>query len=652
MSVETFIFNYAWHYSEISNLLISLTWKATFSGHSKLSKAQSSIQIDLQTMRHSCAHILAAAIRDVRPDVKFGIGPATENGFYYDIQVDNPINFDDIKVIERTMRKYKDKRIPFEMAEISVDSAAQIFALKGQVFKIELLELLKARGSIAVCQESGDKNILINSGLNTVSIYSVAGFKDLCAGPHVDHTGQIGEFKLQNISSAYWRGDEKNPQMQRIYGLCFRTKEELEHEIWRQEQAKLRDHRRLGKELNLFRFSDDIGSGLPIWLPKGTVLRDELSYLAMQMERRGGYERVVTPSITKESLYYRSGHLPYYKDDMYQPINIDGENFYLRPMNCPHHHEVYLSQPRSHRDLPLRISEYGDVFRYEASGALSGLMRTRSFCQNDAHIYCSVDDAKLEFVKVMHLHASYYVLMGITDFYMRLSLPDLEQLEKYINEPEKWMEAYSIIVAAMKDSGYKYIEVKGEAAFYGPKVDFMVKSAVGTEYAISTNQLDFLATERFNLNFTGEDALKHPVYVIHRAPLGSHERFVAFLIEHYAGAFPTWLAPIQICVVPVTDKHIEYALKVKDFFFEANVQTGTGGLRVHVDNSTQRMQKKIRKAQLEKIPYILVVGDKETETGGASVRLRSGEDLGILDLEFILTRISTEVSKRTDFRAL
>jgi len=378
------------------------------------------------------------------------------------------------------------------------------------------------------------------------------------------------------------------------------------------------------------------------------VMRQELEFLALKEERRDGYHRISTPQITKEALYYRSRHLPYYKDDMYSPIDIDGENYYLRPMNCPHHHQVYLAGKHSYRELPIRYAEYGQVYRYEPSGGLSGLMRARGFCQNDAHIYCRYDQAKDEFLRVMRLHARYYDLMGIKEYHMRLSLPDLAKLDKYVNEPQRWLDALEIIRQAMKESGYPYIEAKGEAAFYGPKVDFMIKSVIGTEYAISTNQLDFLATETFDLSYIGEDGREHPVYVIHRAPLGSHERFVAFLIEHYAGAFPTWLAPVQVRVIPITDRVNDYAVKVRDRLFEEPVVNGTGGLRVDLDLSNERMQRKIREAQTKKIPYMLVVGDREAEQGMVAVRLRSGKDLGAMPLDQFIARVKREAESRQD----
>jgi threonyl-tRNA synthetase len=591
---------------------------------------------------------MAAALQKLFPDAKFGVGPAIEQGFFYDVSLSRRLVDEDLAKIEAEMRRIVKKKEAFVIEMLPIDAAIAEMQRLNQPYKIELLKLLKEKGSTAVAKETGDDDAAAIDSAGTVSFYRTGDFVDLCRGPHVKHTGQIGAFKLTHLAGAYWRGNEKNDQLQRIYGLCFDTKADLEKELWRIEQAKLRDHRKIGKELRLFTFSEEVGPGLPLWLPKGVVLRDELEYLARQEERRDGYERVVTSHITKEALYYKSGHLPYYKEDMYAPIDIEGDNYYLRPMNCPHHHQVYLANPHSYRQLPLRISEYGQVYRYERSGALSGLMRTRGFCQNDAHIYCRFDQAKDEFLRVMRLHARYYDLIGITDYSMRLALPDLDKLDKYVNEPEKWLEALGIIRAAMEESGYPYEEAEGEAAFYGPKVDFMIKSVIGTEYAISTNQLDFMATSRFNLNYVGEDGDKHPVYVIHRAPLGSHERFVAFLIEHYAGAFPTWLAPVQLRIIPISDRHLAYAEKVKAELLQADIQNGTGGLRVDLDETAERMQKKIRLAQTEKIPYMLIIGDKEMEQEQVAVRLRNGQDLGPMHLGPLLDRLKQEIASRRD----
>ncbi len=601
----------------------------------------------VETRRHSAAHLMAAAIKDLYPTARFGVGPATETGFFYDIALDEPITVEDLPKIEKRMKELRKKKHKFEREEVSADEAIEYMKKEGQDFKVELLELLRDKGSTAIAKETGDEAV-VGDGETTISFYRTGDFVDLCRGPHVDHSGQVGHFKLRSIAGAYWRGDAKNAQLQRIHALAFETKEELDAEIHRLEEQAKRDHRKIGKELGLYALSEEVGAGLPLWLPNGAVLRDELEHLARVTEHRAGYKRVFTPHITKGELYHCSGHLPYYAEDMYAPIKIDDQDFYLRPMNCPHHHMVYAQAQYSYRDLPVRLTEYGQVYRYEASGGLSGLMRVRGFCQNDGHIYCRKDQAKDEFVSVMHMHADYYRLFGIEDFWMRLSLPDMDNLDKYVDDADGWREAMSILKAAMDESGYPYTEVEGEAAFYGPKVDFMVKSVVGTEYAISTNQLDFIAAKRFNLVYTADDGSKQHVYVLHRAPLGSHERFVAFLIEHFAGKFPTWLAPVQAMVIPIADRHEDYAKKVKDQLYFSDVATVNTGIRAEADLASDRMQKKIRNAQNRQIPYMLVVGDAEAEAGEVAVRHRDHGDLGTMSVEALIERIAIEQRTRTD----
>ena len=583
----------------------------------------------LELIRHDMAHVLAMAVQALYPGTQVTIGPAIEDGFYYDFARDEPFTPDDLPKIEEEMKKIIRAGLPTRREVWPRDQAAAHFKGIGETYKAELIQSIPAN--------------------EDVSIYWHGDWHDLCRGPHFRTTAEIGEaFKLTKIAGAYWRGDAKNAQLQRIYGTAWRDKKELDEYLHRLEEAEKRDHRKLGRELELFTFSPDVGAGLPLWMPNGMVIRQELEFLALNEERRDGYRRVATPHITKEALYYRSRHLPYYADTMYSPLDIDGENYYLRPMNCPHHHLIYGATRHSYRELPLRLAEYGQDYRYEASGGLTGLMRVRGFCMNDAHIYCREDQAKDEFIRVMKLHARYYDLMNIKEYYMRLSLPDLAKLDKYVDEPEKWLKALDIIRQAMDESGLKYVEAKGEAAFYGPKIDFMIKSAIGTEYTISTNQLDFLATQTFDLKYIGEDGADHPVYVIHRAPLGTHERFTAFLIEHYAGAFPVWLAPIQGRVIPISEKVGEYAQKVLDALFQVPVVNGTAGLRVDIDTSNERMQKKIRDAQLQKIPYMLVVGEREAQEGKVAVRLRSGKDLGPVPLETFITRIKSEAESRRD----
>ncbi len=605
--------------------------------------------ISIESRRHSCAHVMAAAIQQLWPTAKFGVGPSISNGFYYDVLFPDAIKFDDLATIERLMKKIRREKRNFIHKLWSIDESVNFFTQKKQTFKLELIELLRTRGATSIIEETGDTNVVLDTDtLTELSIYEIDDFVDLCRGPHVENSGQIGQFKLHRLAGAYWRGDERNIQMQRIYGLCYQSKEELLNEINRLEQIKLRDHRRVGKEMKLFHLSEKVGSGLPLWLPNGTAIRDELENLAKECERKAGYLRVSTPHITNEDLYYESGHLPYYKDDMYAPIEIDDKRYYLRPMNCPHHHHIYLSETRSYRDLPLRISEYGQVYRHEKSGSLSGIVRTRGFCQNDAHIYCSLQDAKNEFKQVMIMHACYYDMFGIDDFHMQLSLPDLSKLDKYINEPQKWLDALTIIREAMEESGLPYQEAKGEAAFYGPKIDFLIKTATGVEYTISTNQLDFLATQRFNLTYTGEDGEDHPVYVIHRAPLGSHERFIAFLTEHYGGKFPFWLAPIQLIIIPISDRHLDHARILKEQLQTQRVFNGSLGFRVELDDSSERMQKKIRSATLSKIPILLIIGDDEIKSGSCSIRLRDGTDFGAIKINEIIDVLRQSAEERSD----
>lgn len=584
----------------------------------------------LDVMRHTtAAQCLARAIKELFPQAKLAIGPTIEHGFYYDIELDSPLSINDLPKIEAIMHRIIEEDNPIKRELWPVAKALDYFAKKGESYKVEIIE-----------EAAGKKELLQNSCISVYrqSVKNGQDFIDLCRGPHLPSTGVISKaFQLTHIAGAYWRGDSSKKMLTRIYGLSFATNKELKAHLQMLEEAAKRDHRKLGKDLELFTMVPDvIGPGLPLWLPKGTIIRDELEKWAREEEAKDGYVRVVTPILTKENLYYCSGHLPYYKEDMYAPLEIEGERYYLRPMNCPHHHHVYLSKPRSYRDLPVRIAEYGNVFRYEAHGGLSGLMRTRGFCQNDAHIYCREDQAEEEFIKVMKLHARYYNILGIKDFYMRLSKPDLNKIEKYINAPEKWIKALRVIESAMKKSGLRYEEAEGEAAFYGPKVDFQIKSAIGVEYTISTNQLDFLATERFNLLYKGEDGKDHPLYVIHRAPLGSHERFVAFLIEHFAGHFPLWLAPLQVIITGVSEKHqkavVDLVQKLQD-----------SKIRAEADLRDEKINYKIREHSLQKVPVILVLGDKEIENQTATMRRLGSTSQTTLPISQIISELLDEI---------
>jgi len=614
------------------------------------------MEFPIDTVRHSTAHLMAAAIKKVFPGTLFGVGPPLPNGFYYDVKLPDGklLSDDDLATITKEMDAMKKRKLTFERKDVSIDDAIQIMEKDGQKYKVELLNLLKTKGSTAALKEVGDDGLVAedgsrDGGFSTVSFYTIGDcFLDLCRGPHVANTSQTGAFKLNQITAAYWRGKATNDTLQRVYALCYKTDKEVQDEVNRLIEIRERDHRVLGERHNFFFFEpNSVGVGLPFWAPNGTILRKELEHLAGEYERRDGYKQVVTPELAKEELYYKSGHLPFYADSMYNAIEIDGDKYVLRPMNCPHHHMIYLNQSRSYRDLPLKIAEYGQVYRYESSGALSGLMRTRGFCQNDAHLYCRYDQAKDIFKEVMKLHSDLYALLGIENFYMRLSLPDMGKLDKYVNHPDKWTAALDVVRQAMIESNLPFQEVDGEAAFYGPKIDFQIVNAVGKEFTISTNQLDFYASERFDLTYTGADQQKHPVYVIHRAPLGSHERFVAFLIEHFKASFPTWLSPVQVRIITIHPEFNEYADKLRQFLFNAPVKTGTGGLRVELDVSNNTLNSKVRTAQVDKVQYIVVVGKKEIEEGVLAIRLKNGKMTKMAPNEF-LRRIKLECEKRVD----
>ena len=563
---------------------------------------------NIENIRHSLAHLLAMAVLARFPKAKLGIGPVIEHGFYYDFKLPKPLAPEDLPELEKTMRELIAQNLVFSGEKITPQKARTLFA--AQPFKLDLIkELIKGKKQLTAYR-TGDI------------------FLDLCKGGHVKNTSEIpgDAFKLTHIAGAYWRGNEKNPQLTRIYGLAFQTKEELEKYLWQEEEAKKRDHRVLGERLKLFTFAPEVGPGLPLWLPAGTALRDAIEERAKKVECQWGYQRVATPHIAKEDLFRMSGHIPYYADSMFPAMKLDDGNYYLKAMNCPHTHMIYKAQPHSWRDLPIRYAEYGTVYRYELSGTLAGLLRTRGFTQNDAHIYCREDQVEEEFLTVMKLHEYWYKeVFGITDFYMRLSLPARDK-KKYAGLPTGWKKAVELIRGAMKKSGVPFTEAEGEAAFYGPKVDFQIKSAIGREESASTNQLDFLATERFNLTYTDADGKKKPLYVIHRAPLGSHERFIAFLIEHYAGAFPAWLAPVQAAILPVSEKFLGYAESVLKALQEKNI-------RAELDASNETLGKKIRAAEMQKVPYLLVVGEREASTGTVAVRERSKGAVGAMTLD-------------------
>ena len=592
----------------------------------------------LETIRHSYAHVLAAAIQRLFPDVRFGVGPVIENGFYYDILLPKAIGGEDLPKIEQEMKRIIKQNLKFEREETGIDEAIAFFQKTNQPFKVELLKDLKMKGTTAMSEE---EQKTIGKEVKTVSIYKTGGFVDLCRGPHVASTKELpaDAFRLTKIAGAYWRGSEKNPMLTRIYGAGFIVKKDLEKYLWQQEEIKKRDHRVLGEKLKLFTFAEEVGPGLPLWLPNGTILRDEIENYAKEIEKKWGYRRVATPHIAKETLYRMSGHIPYYAESMFPPMKLDDGNYYLKAMNCPHTHMIYKSEPKSYRDLPLRLAEYGTVYRYELSGTLAGLLRTRGFTQNDAHIYCREDQVEAEFLKVMKLHEFWYKkVFGIKDFYMRLSLPAKDKA-KYADIPEGWKKSVEMIRRSMQNSKLPFVEAEGEAAFYGPKVDFQIKSIVGREETASTNQLDFLAAQRFNLNYRDKDGKDKPVYVIHRAPLGSHERFIAFLIEHFAGAFPLWLAPVQAWILPIGKAHKKCAARIAKELLAVDI-------RAELKDQNETVGKKIREGENQKIPYLLIVGDKEMKNESVAVRKRAKGDLGAVKFKKFLARIKEEIVKK------
>ncbi len=585
------------------------------------------------------------AVREMFPKAKLGVGPVIENGFYYDFGLPRSLTPEDLPKLEAAMRKLIGQNLAFKKKEVKLAEAIAWANEHDQPYKAELLADLQKYGTTNYDEISEAKigaPAAHTKTLKTVSFYITGTFRDPCRGPHVPSTKAINPdaFALMRIAGAYWRGSEKNPQLQRVYGVAFATKKELDHYRWQQEEAKRRDHRVLGERLKLFTFAEEVGPGLPLWLPRGTVLRDTIEEFAKRVEAAWGYERVATPHIAKEDLYTMSGHIPYYAESMYPPMKLDDGTYYLKAMNCPHTHMIYRAEPHSYRDLPVRYAEYGTVYRYELSGTLAGLLRTRGFTQNDAHIYCREDQAEEEFLQVMKLHEFWYEnIFGLKDFSMRLSLPS-KDTTKYAGLPEGWKKSVAIIRRAMKRSGLTFVEAEGEAAFYGPKVDFQIKSVIGREESASTNQLDFLAAERFGLTYRDKDGTDKPVYVIHRAPLGSHERFIAFLVEHYAGAFPLWLAPVQVIVIPISDRHAKYAADVRAALRMA-------GIRAEAATSGDTVGKKIRQAELMKTPVMLIVGDKEQKAKTVAVRDRERGDRGAKKLTAVLKELTATITKAT-----
>ena len=580
--------------------------------------------VDVEAMRHSCAHVLAQAVLDMFPDALLAIGPSIENGFYYDFDLPRTLIPEDLTLLEKKMQQIIKQNQKFVQKKEPIDKAIEFLKSVGQDYKVELAEDLK---------KEGEKEI---SFFENVMQDGKAKFVDMCKGPHLESTIKIGPFKLTSIAGAYWKGDEKNKMLQRIYGVAFGTREELDAHIKMIEEAKKRDHRKLGKELEIFTFDDDVGPGLPLWLPKGGAMIEVIERLAKKMENDAGYKRVRTPHLAKESMYLKSGHLPYYEEIMFPPMEMDGTKYYLKAMNCPHHHKIFAAIPKSYRDMPLRLAEYGTCYRFEQTGELFGLMRVRCLQMNDAHIYCTREQFEKEFQAVNEMYLKYFKLFGIEKFVMRFSTHDPKRLgEKFVNDPKLWKQTEDMVREVLIKTKTPYIEVPNEAAFYGPKIDVQVWSAIGREFTLATNQVDFAVPGRFGLTFVNEKGENETPLCIHRAPLGTHERFIGFLIEHYAGAFPVWLAPVQVRVLPVSDKFNKYAEKV-------GKALKTAGARYEIDDSNESLGKKIRNAEMQKIPYMLVVGEKEVADETVMVRDYATKEQVVFPLNKFIEKVDAE----------
>ncbi len=586
-------------------------------------------ETELYRIRHSSAHVMAQAVVEMFPgEAKVAIGPPIAEGFYYDFDLPRSLTPEDLEVIESRMRELIQGDFEFEMQVVSADEAKEIF--KDQPYKLELIEGLEAGG----VDEYGEPT----KEAPVISTYTHDTFTDLCRGPHLERTGQINPdgLKLLNVAGAYWRGDEKRPMLQRIYGTAWETSEELEQYLWRLEEAKKRDHRVLGRELDLFSFSDDVGPGLVLWHPKGGMIRKLAEDFSRDEHEKAGYDFVYTPHIGKSKLWETSGHLDWYADAMYPPVEVDEQKYYLKPMNCPFHIQIYKSKTRSYRDLPLRYAEWGTVYRYERSGTLHGLLRVRGLTQDDAHLFCRPDQMPDEIDKTLDFSLLILRSFGFDDIHAYLATRDPD---KAAGSPEQWEAPTEALRASLERSGLPYQVEEAEATFYGPKIDLKVNDALDREWQLSTIQFDFFLPERFGLSYVGEDGAEHQPYMIHRALMGAMERFFGTLIEHHAGAFPVWLAPVQVSLIPIADRHQDYARGVAEQLKEA-------GLRVEVDERSERMNAKIRDAQVQKVPYMLIMGDRDAEADQVSVRLRSQEDLGGMSVEAFLERAQADIKAR------
>jgi threonyl-tRNA synthetase len=583
----------------------------------------------LYRVRHSAAHVMAQAVMEMFPnEAKIAIGPPIEDGYYYDFDLPRPLTPEDLEVIERRMREIITGDYDFERAVLSADEAREMFT--DQPYKLELIDGLE-QGEVDEYGEPVEEK-------PEISIYTQDAFTDLCRGPHVESTGEINPdaVKLLNVAGAYWRGDENQPMLQRIYGTAWETADELEQHLWKLEEARKRDHRVLGKELDLFSVSEEVGPGLVLWHPKGGMVRKISEDFLRQEHEEGGYAFVYSPHIGKARLWQTSGHLDWYEENMYTPLEIEGQKYFLKPMNCPFHIEIFKSDIRSYRDLPLRYAEWGTVYRYERSGVLHGLLRVRGFTQDDAHLFCRPDQMPDEIDRVLAFSLHILRAFGFEDIQAYLST---RNPDKFAGSAEDWEAPTVALESSLKRAGVPYAIDEGEAVFYGPKIDLKVRDALGREWQLTTIQFDFVLPERFDLSFVGEDGQLHRPYMIHRALVGSMERFMGVLIEHYSGAFPVWLAPVQAVLIPIADRHITYAEKVAQQLQEA-------GMRIEVDSRSDRMNAKIRDAQLQKVPYMLIVGDREQDSENVSVRLRSEEDMGSMSLESLIERIRDEVRRR------
>ena len=556
--------------------------------------------------RHTLAHVMAQAVRErmvaeghAASDVKLAIGPVIEHGFYYDMDLPRSLTPEDLPEIEARMREIVAEDLPLVRYAVPREEALARFRELGDPYKVELIEDLPQDVPITFYEQGDD------------------AFTDLCRGPHLPSTGKVPKhFKLMSLAGAYWRGDETRPMLQRVYGVAFTTREALEQHLWRLEEAKRRDHRKLGQQLEIFTLDDEVGPGLPLWLPRGTIMVDEIEALAKEMEKRAGYRRVRSPHLSKEDLFLKSGHLPYYEESMYPAMELDHVRYFVKPMNCPFHHKIYAARPRSYRELPLRLAEYGTCYRYEDSGALMGLMRVRSMQMNDAHIYCTEEQFEAEFLAVIELYLEYFRLFGIDDYEMRLSKHAPEGLgKKYVDEPELWLRTEAMVRRVMVEHDIPHVEAEDEAAFYGPKIDVQIRSAIGREFTLATNQVDFAQPARFDLAYVAEDGSRKTPLCLHRAPLSTHERLIGFLLEHFAGDLPLWLAPEQVRIVPIADRHLAWAEQVRAALDEHD-------LRAEVDERSERMNAKIRDAELLKVPYTVILGDREEEAAAVSFRSR------------------------------